>query len=97
MQSILTKKELLTMNTSKEYVGTCTMCGTENQRLTVVDEVNHVCEECLDNEYIFCDECKEYWLYDAISFYHLKDDRTLCEHCAEDIDEDEIDFIEDHT
>ena len=42
-------------------------------------------------------ENKEYWLYDAIKFYNLKDGRTLCEHCAEDIDEEEIDFIEDHT
>lgn len=88
---------MLFSNNNKNYKGTCTMCGKENCEVTIVDEVEHVCEECLDNEYIFCDECKEYWLWDAIKFYHLKDDRTLCEHCAEDIDEDQIDFIENHT
>jgi predicted RNA-binding Zn-ribbon protein involved in translation (DUF1610 family) len=77
--------------------GTCTMCGKKRE-LTVVDEVTEVCQDCLDNEFIQCDECRQYWLYDAIKFYHLKDGRTLCEDCAEDIDdEDEIDFIEDHT
>ena len=49
------------------------------------------------NEYIFCDECKEYWLWDAILFYNLTDGRTLCEHCAEDIDEEEIESINDWT
>ena len=88
---------MLFNNDNKKYVGTCTMCGGANRNLTIVDEESHVCEECLDDEYIQCDECKEYWLYDALVFYNLKDGRTLCEHCAEDIDEDEIDFIENHT
>ena len=82
---------------NKNYKGTCTLCGEENCNLTIVDEVAHVCDDCLDNEYIQCDECKEYWLYDAIKFYHLKDGRTLCEHCAEDIDEDQVESIENHT
>jgi hypothetical protein len=90
-------KKMFYSNDNKHYKGTCTMCGKKNCELTIVDEVEHVCEECLDGEYIFCDECKEYWLYDVIQFYHLKDGRTLCEHCAEDIDEDDVDFIEDHT
>ena len=88
---------MLFNNGNKSYRGTCTMCGAEDCELTIVDEVEHVCEDCLDNEYIQCDECKEYWLYDAIKFYNLKDGRTLCEHCAEDISEEDIDFIENHT
>ena len=88
---------MLFNNNNKSYKGTCTMCGEKNCNLTIVDEVAHVCEDCLDNEYIQCDECKEYWLYDAIKFYNLKDGRTLCEHCAEDINEDQVDFIENHT
>lgn len=83
--------------TNKNYKGTCTMCGKKDTDLTIVDEVEHVCEDCLGNEYIQCDECKEYWLWDAILFYNLKDGRTLCEHCAEDIDEDEIESIDDWT
>ena len=84
-------------SSNKNYKGTCTYCGKENCELTIVDEANHVCEFCLDNEYIQCDECKEYWLWDAILFYNLKDGRTLCEHCAEDIDEDEVESIDDWT
>ena len=82
---------------NKNYKGTCTMCGKENCELLIVDEANHVCQDCLDNEYIFFDECKEYWLWDAILFYNLKDGRTLCEHCAEDIDEEKIESIDDWT
>lgn len=81
----------------KTYKGTCTMCDKENCELTIVDEDNHVCEDCLDNEFIFCDECKEYWLYDALVFYELKDGRTICENCIEDFDEDEIEDVMDYT
>lgn len=81
----------------KNYTGTCTMCGKKDCELTIVDEVEHVCEECLGNEYIFCDECKEYWLWDAIRFYNLKDGRTLCEHCGEDISEELVESIDDWT
>lgn len=88
---------MLFRNTNKNYNGTCTMCGRENCELTIVDEVEHVCEDCLDDEYIFCDECKEYWLWDAIKFYNLKDGRTFCEHCAEDVDQDEVESISDFT
>lgn len=84
-------------NDNKNYKGTCTMCGKKDCDLTIVDEVAHVCEECLGNEYIFCDECKEYWLWDAIQFYRLKDGRALCEHCGEDVDPDEVESIEDWT
>jgi hypothetical protein len=75
------------MTTSKEYKGTCTMCGAENQKLTIVDEEAHVCAECLDNEYFYCDECHEYWLCDAVEYFELEDGRTVCEYCAEDIGE----------
>ena len=84
-------------NANKTYTGTCTMCGEEDCELTIIDEVNHVCEDCLGNEYIFCDECEEYWLWTAVKFYNLKDGRTLCEHCAEDIDSDEVESISDWT
>lgn len=78
----------------------CTMCDklVDIDEITVIDDVNRVCEFCRDNEYIQCDECNEYWLWDAIKFYEMKDGRTLCEHCAEDIeDESEIDHINNWT
>lgn len=74
--------------TSKEYQGTCTMCGAENQKLTIVDEKAHVCPKCLDNEYFYCEECHEHWLYDVVESVELEDGRTVCEYCAEDIEED---------
>ena len=88
---------MLFSNDNKHYKGTCTMCGAEDQDLTIVDEEAHVCEDCLGNEYIQCDECKEYWLWDIIKFYNLKDGRTLCEHCAEDVDPDEVESVSDWT
>lgn len=82
---------------NRNYVGTCTMCGEKNCNLTIVTEEDHVCEECLDGEYIFCDECKEWYRWEYVVFYHLKDGCTLCEHCAEDTDPDEIDSVTDLT
>ena len=83
--------------------GICTECGEECD-VTVIDDVNMLCEDCIDAlDYIECDECHEFWLWDAIKFYHLNDDRTLCEHCAANMIEDgelndeDIDFIENHT
>lgn len=80
------------MNTSKNYIGTCTMCGKENCNLTIIDDVDHVCEECLDSHYQYCDECGEYWDYMVIEFTYLKDGRAICEYCAEDLDIDEDDI-----
>lgn len=81
-------------------MGTCTNCGEEDIEITVVDEETMLCEDCLEElDYIFCDECEEYWLWDAIKFYNLKDGRVLCENCAEDkidngeLGEEDIEFI----
>lgn len=85
------------MHISKNYKGTCTMCGKKNCDLLIVDEVNHVCQNCLDNEFIYCDECQEYWLWDALVFYHMKDGRTICENCIEDFDEEDVEDVTDFT
>lgn len=89
---------------AKCYIGTCTECGEEDVEVTLIDEDTSLCDDCLDAlDYIECDECNEFWLWDAVKFYHLKDGRTLCEGCAEDLladqklDKEKIDFIEDHT
>lgn len=78
---------MLFKNDNKNYKGTCTMCGKKDCDLTIVDEVAHVCEECLGNEYFYCDECNEYWLCDAVESVELEDGRTVCEYCVEDIEE----------
>jgi len=89
---------------AQKYKGTCTECGEENVQVTLIDEVISLCDDCIEElDYIECDECHEFWLWDAIKFYDLKDGRTLCEHCAERLiedgllSEDDIDIIEDHT
>lgn len=81
------------MNNSREYKGTCTECGEENCQLVIVDEQNHLCKKCLDDSYFLCEECGEYWPYDYVEDFHLKDGRTVCEYCAEDF-EDEIESEE---
>lgn len=81
----------------------CTECGKETE-ITVVDEVTRLCEKCLDDlNYIECDHCHEFWLWDVIKFYNMKDERTLCEYCGEmlledgEITEDDIESIDDYT
>ena len=83
--------------------GTCTECGEETE-ITVIDDETMLCDDCIEElNYIECDCCNEFWLRDAIKFYHLKDGRTLCEYCAEeqleeeDITEDDIESISDYT
>lgn len=70
--------------------GSCTLCGRKNCALTIITDMDRVCEECLDNEFFYCDECNEYWRCDVIDSYELKDGRTVCEHCIEDFDDEEI-------
>ena len=73
-----------------ENNGSCTLCGRTGCDLTAVDEFTFVCDECLEQEFFCCDDCGEYWSYDEMEFYHLKDGRTICENCREDHDDDEI-------
>ena len=88
---------------AERYDGTCTECGEETE-VTLIDEVTSLCDSCIEElDYIECDECCDFWAADAIRFYNLKDGRTLCEYCGEmlleeeELTEDEIDFISDHT
>ena len=88
---------------AKTGMGVCTECGAETT-ITVIDDETMLCEDCIaDLDYIECDCCHEFWLWDAIKFYNLKDERTLCEYCAEDmldegeISEDDIESISDLT
>ena len=77
----------------------CTECGKETE-VTIVDDVTMLCEKCLDDlDYIYCDNCEEYWLWDVIKSYELKDGRSICEHCYEalledgEITEDDVNYI----
>ena len=76
----------------KHTTGTCMQCGKENCSLTSVDEGIQVCEECLDAFYFQCEECGEYWDDSYVEQFFLKDGRTICEHCRENFDDEEIDF-----
>ena len=62
------------------------MCGAENVKVTIIDDEDHVCDECLDNEFFYCEECHEHWRCDVVDSFELKDGRTICEHCAEDFE-----------
>ena len=62
----------------------CTMCGEECEDITVIDDETRVCEDCLEDEFFYCDECGEFWLNDAVEYHTLADGRTICEHCNKD-------------
>lgn len=76
----------------KRCIGTCTDCGKEKMDLMILDDVDRLCEQCLDASYIRCDICGEYYS-DTIDFTYT-DDQTICEYCMEDLD-DEDDPTED--
>lgn len=89
---------------AKRYTGTCTNCGEEDVEVTLIDEETSLCDDCIEElDYIECDCCHELWKWDALLFYHLKDGRTLCENCADDLMEDgelsddDIESIDDYT
>lgn len=64
----------------------CTECG-EKTEVTIIDEVTRLCEDCIDElDYVKCDKCNEYYLYDAIDWYELENGDTVCEYCNEDIE-----------
>lgn len=71
----------------------CTMCGKTGVELTVIDDVDRVCEDCLENEYFYCSDCHEYWQYLDKDYRTLKNGNLVCEDCAEEHNEDEFDEI----
>ena len=77
--------------------GTCTMCGAEDVALTVIDDEERVCAECLDTEFFYCEECKEHWRCDSVESVELSDGRTVCEYCAEDIDDGDAECGDDEA
>ena len=79
---------------SRTTIGTCTRCGKEDCRVTVIDDVDRVCDECLEAFYFQCEVCNEYWEDCYVEQFWLKDGRVICEHCREDFDDDDIDFTE---
>ena len=72
--------------------GTCTLCGAEDVDLTIIDDVDRVCDECLDANYEQCEFCGEYWDYCYVDISPVSDDddRFICEFCREELElEDE--------
>lgn len=81
----------------------CTECGEETE-VIIVDDETRLCEDCLDElDYIECDNCNEFWLWDAIKFYNLKNGNSVCEHCKKtllednEISEGDIESVSDFT
>lgn len=75
----------------RRCVGTCTDCGKENCNLIVLDDVDQLCQECLDSVYTQCDICGEYWPDGVVEFIYTGDG-IICEYCMEDIVDDEEDL-----
>ena len=74
---------------TRKTTGKCTMCGEEAE-LTILDDVDRVCDECLDSNFTQCDECGEYYP-DHIEFFVLKEGGLICEYCRADFDDEDID------
>ena len=74
----------------KHCLGTCTRCEQEDCQLTVIDDIDRVCDECLDAFYTQCDDCGEYWEDGCIEFFLTTDDRLICEYCRADYDDSNI-------
>jgi len=73
---------------------TCTVCGEdcrEDETVTINDE--RVCEDCLEHDFVYCDECEEYVHYNDIQYVSstemhvcdacLSDYYTCCDNCGE--------------
>lgn len=73
----------------RKCIGTCTDCGKENTSLIILDDVDWLCEECLDSSYTQCDICGEYWGDSYVEFTVTADDKLVCEYCMEDTDVEE--------
>lgn len=74
----------------RKAIGTCSRCEKDNCQLTIIDDVDRVCDECLDAFYTQCDDCGEYWEDGYVEFFVTADDRLICEHCREDYDDEDI-------
>jgi hypothetical protein len=76
--------------------GTCTECGKENVQITILDDVERLCDQCLDSLYQECDICHEYYDPGSVEFSLLKNEGIfVCEYCAEDFDEDDFEEVDD--
>lgn len=60
-------------------VSRCTMCGKECDDIQVIDDVTRVCPKCLEENFVKCDICGEYW--DDTIEVRKKKGKMVCEHC----------------
>lgn len=81
----------------RKCIGTCTDCGKENTSLIILDDVDWLCEECLDSSYTQCDICGEYWGDGYVEFTVTADDKLVCEYCMEDIGAEELSMRPEET
>ena len=74
-----------------QTTGVCTRCGKENCQLTIIDDIDRVCDECLDSAFEQCDICGEYWELGYIEVELTDDGRFVCEYCLEDLSDEVTD------
>ena len=70
----------------------CTHCENEASSLNVLDDQTKICDACLLIFYPKCDKCGEFKNMLDVKFFTLRDGRQICEHCREDIADEDIDF-----
>lgn len=74
----------------QKTIGDCTRCDKTNCVVNIIDDVDRVCDECLDAFYTQCDDCGEYWEDGYVEFFLTTTDRMICEHCRENYDDEDI-------
>lgn len=62
--------------------GDCGRCGAHDVLVATVGYTDTVCKSCLEEYYIYCPCCEEYWDSEMYDFVEAKDGRILCSECA---------------
>lgn len=76
---------------AQSCIGDCTRCGASEVNVTIINDEDRVCDSCLEEAYLMCDECEEYYEEGSVEFYDEEDGRILCEFCHENLEDDEED------
>lgn len=64
-----------------EKIVVCYNCGEEvNEENTTLVDNEHICNNCLDNDYFMCEDCLEYYHNDNLT---VVGDRYVCRHCLD--------------
>lgn len=72
---------------AESFTGKCSKCGRKKTVWQIREDLV-LCERCADKlDWVQCDICKDFFPFGDVEFTELPDGRTVCEYCAEDLEE----------